>query len=311
MHLGNAFSALIGWLAVRAAGGRMVLRIDDLDPRTQRPEVAAQLIDDLAWLGLDWDEGPLYQHDHGEAYARALASLDARGLLYPCFCTRRELHAASAPHASDGTYVYPGTCRRFSSEERAARLAEGRPHGLRLRVPDAGSPNAVIEFEDEAYGRERQDLAREVGDILVVRSDGVVAYQLACVVDDGMEGVSLVVRGRDLLGSTARQIYLQRLLGFTEPRYLHVPMLVAPDGRRLSKRERDLDLGALRAWLPGPEPLLGLLASAVGLAEPGEALGADALVGRFSPGALAAHREDIVVDERFLATLGGPSSSIG
>ena len=305
MHLGNVFSALIGWLAVRAAGGRMVLRIEDLDPRTQRPEVAAQLICDLAWLGLDWDEGPLYQHEHGEAYARALASLASRELLYPCFCTRRELHAASAPHASDGTYVYPGTCRRLSREERAARLAEGKPHGLRLLVPDAESANAIIEFEDEVYGPQRQDLVREVGDILVERSDGVVAYQLACVVDDGLEGVSLVVRGRDLLASCARQIYLQRLLGFPEPRYLHIPMLVAPDGRRLSKRERDLDLGVLRERFASPEPILGCLASAVGLAEPGEALGADELVERFSVDALVAHREDIVVDERFLARLGG------
>ncbi len=310
MHLGNVFSALIGWLAVRAAGGRMVLRIEDLDPRTQRPEVAAQLIDDLAWLGLDWDEGPIYQHEHGERYARALGSLDSRGLLYPCFCTRRELHAASAPHASDGTYVYSGTCRRLSREERIARLAEGRPYGLRLLVPDSESPNAVIEFEDEVYGPQRQDLVNEVGDILVERSDGVVAYQLAVVVDDGDEGVSLVVRGRDLLDSTARQIYLQRLLGCPQPHYLHIPMLVAPDGRRLSKRERDLDLGALRAWLPGPEPLLGCLAATVGFAEPGEALSASALVERFSLASLISHREDIVVDERFLARLGGPASSI-
>ncbi len=311
MHLGNVFSALIGWLAVRAADGRMVLRIEDLDPRTQRPEVAAQLIDDLAWLGLDWDEGPIYQHERGDVYARALGSLDSRELLYPCFCTRRELHAASAPHASDGTYVYPGTCRRLPREERIARLVEGRAHGLRLLVPDAGTPNAVIEFDDMVYGPQRQDLVSEVGDILVQRSDGVVAYQLACVVDDGEEDVSLVMRGRDLLGSTARQIYLQRLLGFPEPRYLHVPLLVAPDGRRLSKRERDLDLGALRARLSGPEPLLGRLAAAVGFAEPGEALSADALVERFSLEKLAAHREDIVVDGQFLATLGGRGAPMG
>ncbi len=303
MHLGNVFSALMGWLAVRSAGGRMVLRVEDLDPRTSDPALAATLIDDLAWLGLDWDEGPIYQHDRGDAYARALGSLDSRELLYPCFCTRRELHAASAPHASDGTYVYPGTCRCLSREERAARLAEDRPHGLRLLVPHAASPNALIRFEDEVYGPQSQDIVHEVGDILVQRSDGVVAYQLAVVVDDGDEGVSLVVRGRDLLASTARQIYLQRLLGFPQPRYLHVPMLVAPDGRRLSKRERDLDLGALRSRLPGPEPILGLLASVVRMAEPGEALGAAELIDRFSLEALRAHREDIVVDGEFLSYL--------
>lgn len=300
MHLGNAFSCLMAWLAARSEGGEMVLRIEDLDPRTQRREVAAQLIDDLRWLGLDWDRGPIYQHEQGEAYERALERLAERGLLYPCFCTRRELHAASAPHASDGTYVYPGTCRDLSPGEVSARRAAGRTPGLRLRVPEPGDPAGAIAFADEVYGPQRQDLAEECGDILVRRSDGVVAYQLAVVVDDGAEGVTQVVRGRDLLGSTARQIYLQGLLGLPRPVYLHVPLLVSPDGRRLSKREHDLDLGVLRERYGSPEPLLGALAHAVGMADAGEAVGAGELLDRFSVETLRAHSADIMVDEDFL-----------
>ena len=306
MHLGNVASCLVAWLSARAAGGRMVLRIEDLDPRAQSRERAALIMDDLRWLGLDWDEGPFFQSERGELYAAAIERLGAGtpdcaglGLTYPCFCTRSELHAASAPHASDGTYVYAGTCRGLPKEEVARRSAV-RPPATRLRVPDADDPAGTIEFDDLAFGRVREVLAREVGDFLVQRSDGVVAYQLAVVVDDGEMGVTQVVRGHDLLGSCARQIYLQRLLGYPEPAYGHVPLLVAPDGRRLSKREHDLDLGALRERYDGPEPLLGAIASRLGLAEPGEAVSASELVGRFSWDVIAAHRDDIVVGEGFL-----------
>ena len=306
MHLGNVASCLVAWLSARATGGRMVLRIEDLDPRAQSRERVALIMDDLRWLGLDWDEGPFFQSERGELYAAAIERLGAGtpdcaglGLTYPCFCTRSELHAASAPHASDGTYVYAGTCRGLPKEEVARRSAV-RPPATRLRVPDADDPAGTIEFDDLAFGRVREVLAREVGDFLVQRSDGVVAYQLAVVVDDGEMGVTQVVRGHDLLGSCARQIYLQRLLGYPEPAYGHVPLLVAPDGRRLSKREHDLDLGALRERYDGPEPLLGAIASRLGLAEPGEAVSASELVGRFSWDVIAAHRDDIVVGEGFL-----------
>ena len=306
MHLGNVASCLVAWLSVRAAGGRMVLRIEDLDPRAQSRERAALIMDDLRWLGLDWDEGPFFQSERGDLYVAAIERLGAGtpghpglGLTYPCFCTRSELHAASAPHASDGTYVYAGTCRGLSAEEVARRSAM-RPPATRLRVPDADDPAGTIEFDDLAFGRVREVLARECGDFLVRRSDGVVAYQLAVVVDDGEMGVTQVVRGHDLLGSCARQIYLQRLLGYPEPSYGHVPLLVAPDGRRLSKREHDLDLGALRERYGRPEPLLGAIASRLGLCESGEAVSADELVGRFSWDAIAAHRDDVVVDEGFL-----------
>lgn len=308
MHLGNVASCLVAWLSARAANGRMVLRIEDLDPRAQSREAAALIMDDLRWLGLDWDEGPYWQSERGEVYEAAIERLGGSGiaagtrglgLTYPCFCTRSELHAASAPHASDGTYVYAGTCRGLSRAEVASR-AEARPPATRLRVPEAGSDGDVVSFRDLAFGEVRESLSRECGDFLVRRSDGVVAYQLAVVVDDAEMGVTQVVRGHDLLGSVARQMYLQRRLGYSSPAYGHVPLLVAPDGRRLSKREHDLDLGALRGRFSGPEPLLGAIASHLGLAEPGERVSADALVARFSWGTIARHRNDIVVDEGFL-----------
>lgn len=308
MHLGNVTSCLVAWLSARAAGGRMVLRIEDLDPRAQSHEAAELIMDDLRWLGLDWDEGPFWQSERGEVYEAAIDRLGGSGveaglhglrLTYPCFCTRSELHAASAPHASDGTYVYAGTCRSLAATE-VARRATLRPPATRLRVPAAGESEDAVAFCDLAFGEVRESLSRECGDFLVRRSDGVVAYQLAVVVDDAEMGVNQVVRGRDLLGSVARQMYLQRLLGYSHPSYGHVPLLVAPDGRRLSKREHDLDLGALRERFSGPEPLLGVIASHLGLAEKGESVSADDLVGRFSWEAIARHRGDIVVDESFL-----------
>lgn len=257
-------------------------------------------MDDLRWLGLDWDEGPFWQSERGSAYDDAIERLAQAGLTYPCFCSRAELHAASAPHASDGTPVYAGTCRGLAAEE-AARRASVRPPATRLRVPDADDPAGVIEFCDLAYGPQREVLARECGDFLVRRSDGVVAYQLAVVVDDALMGVTQVVRGCDLLGSCARQIYLCRLLGFEPPEYGHVPLLVAPDGRRLSKREKDLDLGALRERGVTAERVVGTLAAAAGLADAGCVATPAELVHGFSWNRLC--REDIVADEALLGRL--------
>ena len=286
MHAGNVFAALMAWLGVRSAGGRLVLRIEDLDPRGSKPEATRLLLDDLQWLGLNWDEGPYYQSQRGDLYAEALRSLHECGLTYPCFCTRAELHAATAPHASDGTYVYAGTCRNLSAEEVERRRAV-RPPATRLRVPADGDPAGTIAFGDLVCGWHEEALAHECGDFLVRRSDGIVAYQLAVVVDDALMGVNQVVRGNDLLGSTARQIYLQRLLGYHQPAYAHVPLLVAADGRRLSKRDLDLDLGQIRAHEAGPERLLGRLAATVGFAQKDEETSADDLVERFSWEALA------------------------
>ena len=300
MHLGNAFSCLLAWLAARSAGGRMVLRIEDLDPRAQDPQAARLVMDDLAWLGLDWDEGPYYQSRRDDVYAEAISRLEARGLTYPCFCTRSELHASTAPHASDGTYVYQGTCRALSPTE-VARRSLARPPATRLRVPDEADPASVVRFCDLVCGPQEENLARQCGDFLVRRSDGVIAYQLAVVVDDALMGVTQVVRGRDLLGSVARQVYLHRLLGSEPPSFAHVPLLVAPDGRRLSKRDRDLDLGVIRGREQDPYRVVGILAHAAGLAEKGERVSAADLVPRFSWETLAGCRDEIVVDGDFLA----------
>ena len=296
MHAGNVFAALMAWLGVRSAGGRMVLRIEDLDPRAHRPEATRQLLDDLRWLGLDWDEGPYYQSKRTEVYVEALRSLKERGLTYPCFCTRAELHAATAPHASDGTVLYAGTCRGLSPDE-VARKEGTRAPATRLIVPREDDPAGTIAFYDLVYGPQREVLAHSCGDFLVRRSDGIMAYQLAVVVDDALMGITQVVRGNDLLGSTARHIYLQRLLGYDQPVYAHVPLLVAPDGRRLSKRDKDLDLGEIRAHDAGPERLLGRLAATVGLAQDGEEVTASQLVSRFSWDLICTHAQNNVVFE--------------
>lgn len=304
MHLGNVFSALMAWLAVRSADGRMVLRIEDLDTRAQNPQVAQDLMRDLEWLGLDWDEGPYYQSQRRDLYQAAVDDLASRGLTYPCFCSRADLHAASAPHASDGTYIYQGTCRGLTPAQ-VAEKATGRPPATRLVVPAATDPAGAIAFTDAVYGPQREVLASECGDFIIRRSDGVFAYQLVVVVDDGLMGINQVVRGMDLLGSCARQTYLARLLGFQPPAYAHVPLLVAPDGRRLAKREKDLDLGALRAAGVSPQQICGALAAAAGFIEPGQNSTPRELIEAFSWEKLAAHRGNIVVDDDFLSSLVG------
>ena len=272
MHLGNVFSALLAWLSVRSRGGRMILRMEDLDPDRCRPEYMETLRDDLDWLGLDWDAEQTPQSRRTDAYRAEFEKLSQLGLVYPCYCSRAELHAASAPHASDGTAIYAGTCRNLTPEERAQKT---RRPAWRVRVPEE-----EISFHDRLQGDYTENLARDCGDFIVRRSDGVYAYQLAVVTDDAEGGVTEVVRGRDLLSSTPRQIWLQRMLGFPEPEYCHVPLLVAPDGRRLSKRERDLDLGALRQ-LYTPEELLGKLAALANLQPEAAPVRAWELVSRF------------------------------
>lgn len=294
MHLGNVYASLMAWLSARSQGGSVVLRVEDLDPRTQSGPWTELLLDDLRWLGLEWDGNPIYQHKRVDLYCAAVEKLKAAGLIYPCFCTRAELHAASAPHASDGTPVYAGTCRGLTPEEIAERRAT-RPPALRLRVPDRDDPHGTIAFEDRAYGLQRQVLALECGDFLVQRSDGVFAYQLAVVVDDADMGVTEVVRGCDLMSSTPRQIYLERLLGLPEPAYAHIPLLLAPDGRRLAKRDRDLDMGELRARFGTPAALLGWLAGIAGLAPDTAPRTAGQLADLFSWEAVREHRENMVV----------------
>ncbi len=284
MHLGNLLCALLAWLSARAEGGRVVLRIEDLDAMRSPRAYADLLEDDLRWLGLSWDEGgssggpdgPYYQSERTALYRAALARLEEQGLVYPCFCSRAQLHAAQAPHLSDGRVLYSGACRDLSAQEVAQRRRE-RPPALRLRVSDE-----TVSFVDKHLGPYSENLQRECGDFLVCRSDGVFAYQLAVVVDDAAMGVTQVVRGADLLSSTPRQLYLYRLLGLPAPTFAHIPLLTAPDGRRLSKRDGDLDLGAIRRRLPGPEPLLGLLGWLCGLLERPEPVRAQELIPLFS-----------------------------
>ena len=273
MHLGNVFAALIAWLSVRSRGGSLVLRMEDLDTQRTTAEFAQTLREDLLWLGLDWDVETPPQSQRSAVYDRYFEKLRDLGLLYPCYCTRSQLHNVNAPHLSDGTYVYPGTCRALTPEQQAAF---GRKPAWRVRVPEQ-----VYSLQDMARGYFEQDLSRECGDFVVRRADGVYVYQLAVTVDDGEAGVTEVVRGMDLLGSAPRQMYLQDLFGFPHPAYGHVPMLMAPDGRRLSKRDRDLDLGVLRSRCSA-EKVLGTLACSAGLIDKPEPVSAAELATLFS-----------------------------
>ena len=269
MHLGNVFAALIAWLSVRSRNGEMVLRMEDLDTQRTSGEFARVLREDLNWLGLDWDRETPPQSERSGVYDRYFEKIMDEGLLYPCYCTRSQLHSVNAPHLSDGTYVYPGTCRNLQTRP------AGRKPAWRVVVPDR-----VWTFTDRVQGEYALNLATDCGDMVVRRADGVYVYQLAVTVDDGEAGVTEVVRGMDLLSSAPRQMYLQELLGFAHPEYGHVPMLLAPDGRRLSKRDRDLDLGELRRRMT-PEALIGNLAFAAGLIEKFEPVSAGELARHF------------------------------
>ena len=265
IHLGNILCCLLAWLSVRQQGGQVVLRIEDLDTARCPRRYADQMEEDLRWLGLDWDQGPTvggpdgpyYQSGRTALYEAAMDKLEKMDLVYPCFCTRAELHAASAPHREDGQVVYAGTCRHLTAAE-AAEKAKRRAPALRLRVPEE-----TWSFTDGHMGPYSEDLARDCGDFLLRRSDGMFAYQLAVVVDDAAMGVTEVVRGADLLDSTPRQLYLYHLLGLTPPKFLHFPLLLASDGRRLSKRDADAGLDTLRDRLTAAE-VLGRLAYLAG-----------------------------------------------
>lgn len=273
MHLGNVFSALLAWASVRSRDGEMVLRMEDLDTQRTSGEYAEILRQDLTWLGLDWDRETPAQSTRSDIYDTYFQILYEKGLLYPCYCTRSQLHSADAPHLSDGTYVYPGTCRNLTEAERAAFR---RDPAWRVMVPDR---QWVV--EDLVQGVSHWNLYRDCGDMVVRRADGVYVYQLAVTVDDGLAGVTEVVRGMDLLSSAPRQMYLQELFGFSHPSYAHVPMLLASDGRRLSKRDRDLDLGVLRTRVT-PQRLIGKLCYAAGIIDQDTDLSAGELAGLFS-----------------------------
>ncbi len=261
LHLGNLFCSLLAWLSARSQGGEVLLRIEDLDVARTDPAYTARAKEDLLTLGLPWDRESTPQSQRSAYYADCLEKLEALGLVYPCFCSRGELHAASAPHASDGEVIYSGKCRRLTPEE-TATLRKLKNPALRLRVP-----RETLSFTDRHYGPCSQDLAVDCGDFILRRSDGVYAYQLAVVADDAQGGVTEVVRGRDLLSSTPRQLYLCRLLGAPEPAYAHTPLVLAPGGRRLSKRDRDDSLTGLLDRGFTPEQVVGELACLAGLLE--------------------------------------------
>jgi len=273
MHLGNVFAALVAWLSVKSQNGQLVLRMEDIDTQRTSAEYAEILRDDLRWLGLIWDEETPAQSTRSAVYDRYFSILEEKGLLFPCYCTRSQLHSVNAPHLSDGTYVYPGTCRNLTDTQKAAFQ---RAPAWRVQVPDR-----EYRVNDLCQGIYRENLLTDCGDFVVRRADGVYVYQLAVTVDDGEAGVTEVVRGQDLLSSAPRQMYLQELFGFPHPQYGHVPMLLAPDGRRLSKRDRDLDLGYLRQRL-SPEQLIGTLAYCAGIIDREEAISARELATQFS-----------------------------
>ena len=273
MHLGNVFAALIAWASVRSRNGEMVLRMEDLDTQRTSADFASILRDDLKWLGLDYDRETPPQSRRSETYDKYFVLLREKGLIYPCYCTRSQLHSVNAPHLSDGTYVYTGTCRNLTEEQRSAF---DRKPAWRVVVPDK-----LWTVEDKVQGHYELNLYDQCGDMVMRRADGIYVYQLAVTVDDGEAGVTEVVRGMDLLSSAPRQMYLQELFGFPHPEYGHVPMLLAPDGRRLSKRDRDLDLGELRKRVTA-EQLIGTLAFAAGLIDQNVPISAKELAGEFS-----------------------------
>ena len=283
MHLGNVFAALIAWLSVRSRNGEMVLRMEDLDTQRTSAEFAETLRKDLNWLGLDYDREQFPQSQRSQTYDGYFEILRDKGLLYPCYCTRSQLHGVNAPHLSDGTYVYPGTCRNLTDPPK------NRLPSWRVMVPDS-----LWTVEDKIQGHYELNLATDCGDMVVRRADGIYVYQLAVTVDDGEAGVTEVVRGMDLLSSAPRQMYLQELFGFSHPEYGHVPMLMAEDGRRLSKRDRDLDLGEIQKRMR-PEQLIGNLAFAAGLLDRNIPISAAELAKEFSWELV--RKEDIYINQ--------------
>ncbi len=286
MHLGNVFSALLAWLSAKSQAGEMVLRIEDLDPERCRPDYAEQLKDDLLWLGLTWDREQPPQSMRTHAYAEIFSRLTQQDLIYPCYCTRTELHAASAPHASDSRIRYGGTCRNLTDAQRREKT---KAPAYRLKVPAR-----VFAFTDGLQGFYSENLAEACGDFIIRRADGIYAYQLAVVADDADGGITEVVRGMDLLDSTPRQLYLYELLGKKPPVFYHVPLLLSPDGRRLSKRDKDLDLGILRQKYTA-EALLGKLAHLAGLLDTPESLSPKELTAIFTWDQVT--RDPIVMDD--------------
>lgn len=282
LHLGNLRTALLAWLFARCSGGQFVLRIEDLDRPRVRPGASERMLHDLRWLGLDWDEGPdiggphapYIQSKRQEIYTTYLQRLQDQGMIYPCYCSRAEIaHAASAPHGNEGPR-YPGTCRNLTQAQRKQYEANNRHPSLRFRVDD----ERTVAFTDLLVGPVEQQIQQTVGDFIICRSDGIFAYQLAVVVDDGLMHINQVVRGVDLLESTARQILLFEALGFQVPTFVHVPLLLDEHGKRFSKRTQSAGLEPLREKGVRSEQVVGQMAAQFGLVDKGEELSTVELV---------------------------------
>lgn len=285
LHLGNLRTALLAWLFARCAGGQFVMRIEDLDLPRVRPGATQRMLDDLRWLGLDWDEGPdvagpyapYMQSERQGIYAFHMQRMVDAGLVYPCYCTRAEIaRVASAPHGEEGPR-YPGTCRHLAAAQRRQYEANNRRPSLRFRVDD----ERIVSSTDLLAGPMEQQVQQAVGDFIVCRSDGIFAYQFAVVVDDALMRINQVVRGADLLSSTARQILLYEALGFPVPTFAHVSLVLDEQGRRLSKREQSAGLEPLRAAGVSPTQVVGRLAADCGLVERGEDISANGLIHRY------------------------------
>jgi len=278
LHLGNLRTALVAWLFARSSGGRFIVRMEDLDRVTSSPEHEQRQLADLAAIGLAHDGEVVRQSERFDRYGAAIDHLTAAGLTYPCYCTRREIReAAEAPHGPSPEGAYPGTCRRLSPDRRAAIEASGRTPALRL-----AADGETVRFTDRLHG----PTVGLVDDVVLRRRDGVPAYNLAVVVDDAAQGIDEVVRGDDLLTSTARQLHLGRLLGLADPVYAHVPLVLGPDGRRLAKRHGAVTLADLRSEGWTAADVLGRLAVSLRLAVRGEPVGPDRLAERFDPSLL-------------------------
>lgn len=338
MHIGNAYAALAAWLGVRSRGGKLILRIEDIDaPRVVR-DADRWIMDDLHWLGLDWDGDPVYQSSRLDRYRQILDALrgmtlddiltqdilqptvpadgcpDSNGepheespLIYPCFCSRADIRAASAPNEGDGFIIYSGTCRRLSAADRNTRIDRGDRHSWRIAVPGRANPAGTIVFDDEVFGPQRIDVGRQVGDVVIRRSDGLFAYQFVVSIDDFDMGVTQIVRGRDLLRSTAIQLWIRRALESVSPaqtspatspatapipQFAHLPLVDDLSGKRLAKRDRALDLGVLREEGVSPERIIGYCAWMLGLLpQPVPCRPSDLLDG-FTWNIIAEHRND-------------------
>jgi len=307
LHLGNARTFLIAWLRARSLGGSLVMRMEDLDHPKNKPGAAGAALEDLRWLGFDWDEGPDAGGPHAPYiqtartafYVRALEALNARGLVYPCVCSRRDVEAGqSAPHAEDGLF-YPGTCRGRFADYGAARraLPPGRLPAWRFRVPEG----ETVRFEDGFYGAYAQDVSALSGDFVLARDPHGAGYMLAVVADDAEMGITEVVRGDDLLPATPRQLLLYRALGLTPPAFLHVPLVVSEEGRRLAKRHGDTRIRAFREAGMPPEKVIGLLAWWCGWAAWGECLTLRDMLPRFNLATL--RREPAVLTPQVKAAM--------